>query len=228
MGIANFINKFGQRFYEVAQNSAYHGQLKLHQRLRSRPAATNIQSAEADFATVAAISNRLTTNGLSNHVFTLIRVRLRQLGLTASIRPLHATDVYPMIEKSVGSRASRVYLFKDLLRAGVPLSLGSDCPVADPNPLWGIHAAVTRQMRAGVPIGGWYPDQRLRVSEAIWGYTMGPALASGQEKISGSLTPGKLADLIVLDRDIFAIAPMAIAGAQVAITVVAGRIVYRA
>lgn len=152
--------------------------------------------------------------------------RLGQLGVMASVQPIHVPDDFPMIEKSVGTRGRWAYPFRDLLAAGVPLAFGSDCPVADPNPLWGIHAAVTRQMRDGMPLGGWYPHQRLSVAQAVWGFTMGAALVSGRESELGSLTPGKLADLVVLDRDIFEIEPMEIARTQVAMTVFDGKIVF--
>ncbi len=153
--------------------------------------------------------------------------RLARLGIVASVQPIHVTDDIPMVEQSVGSRGRFAYAFRDMLDAGVTLALGSDAPVADPNPLWGIHAAVTRQRRDGTPSGGWYPAQRLTVAEAVWGFTVGPALASGRDAELGSITPGKLADLIVLDRDIFAIEPMEIAQAQVAMTVFDGRVVYQ-
>ncbi len=107
------------------------------------------------------------------------------------------------------------------------LALGTDCPVASPNPFWNIRAAVTRQGRDGTPEGGWYPSQRLSVSEAVWGYTMGPALASGREHAQGSLSPGKLADLVVLDRDIFEIPTEEIPETKVGMTVFDGRIVHR-
>jgi predicted amidohydrolase YtcJ len=153
--------------------------------------------------------------------------RLGPLGLVASVQPLHITDDMLMVEKACGPRASWAYAYRDLLNAGTVLALGSDCPVASPNPFWGIHAAVTRQRRDGTPAGGWYPSQRLSVAEAVWGYTMGPALASGLEDVSGSITPGKLADLVVLDRDIFKINPSEIADTRVIMTVVDGQIVYQ-
>ena len=153
-------------------------------------------------------------------------LRLGRLGVVASVQPIHVPDDYPMIERSVGQRARWAYPFRDLLAAGSTLAFGSDCPVASPNPLWGIHAAVTRQMRNGLPAGGWYPDQRLNVAEAVWGYTMGAALASGREAELGSITPGKIADLVILDRDIFTINPMEIAETQVAMTVFDGKIVF--
>jgi hypothetical protein len=152
--------------------------------------------------------------------------RLARLGIVASVQPIHVTDDIPMMEKSVGPRGRFAYPFRDMLDAGVTLALGSDCPVADPNPLWGIHAAVTRQGRDGTPPGGWYPQQRLTVAQAVRGFSMGPALVSGREAHLGSITPGKLADLVVLDRDIFAVEPMEIAQAQVMVTVFDGRVVY--
>ncbi len=152
--------------------------------------------------------------------------RLARLDVVASVQPIHVTDDIPLSDISLGSRARFSYPFRDMLDAGVPLALGSDAPVADPNPLWGIHAAVTRQQRDGTPEGGWYPDQRLTVAEAVWGFTMGPALSTGQQAVMGSIAPGKLADLVVLERDIFAIEPMAIHEVPVAMTVFDGRVVY--
>jgi predicted amidohydrolase YtcJ len=152
---------------------------------------------------------------------------LAPLGLVASVQPVHATDDMAMIDQACGQRACWAYPFRDLLNAGTVLAFGSDCPVASPNPFWGIHAAVTRQRRDGTPPGGWYPVQRLTVAEAVWGYTMGPAYASGQVAHQGSLTPGKLADLIVLDRDIFAVPPHEIPDTQVLLTLFDGRVVYQ-
>jgi len=153
--------------------------------------------------------------------------RLARLGIVASVQPIHVTDDIPMIEQSVGPRGRFAYPFRDMLDAGVTVAFGSDAPVADPNPLWGIHAAVTRQGQDGSPPGGWYPAQRLTVAEAVLSFTMGPALASARGADLGSITPGKLADLVVLDRDIFAIEPMEIAQTQVVTTVFDGQVVYQ-
>ncbi|MBS3783168.1 MAG: amidohydrolase, partial [Anaerolineae bacterium] len=155
--------------------------------------------------------------------------RLAELDVVASVQPIHCPDDIPMVEKSVGSRGRFAYPFRDMQEAGVSMAFGSDCPVASPNPMFGIHAAVTRQTRDGAPPGGWYPEQRLTVADAVWGFTMGTALVSGQEGRLGSITPGKLADLIVLDRDILALeetAPMEIAQTQVVMTVFDGRVVH--
>ena len=153
--------------------------------------------------------------------------RLGPLGLIASVQPLHLSDDMDMIDKACGSRARWAYAFRDLLNAGTVLALGSDCPVASPNPFWGIHAAVTRQKRDGTPKGGWQPSQKLSLAETVWGYTMGAAIASGQENDLGSLTPGKLADLIVLDQDIFVVPPEQIHVTKVVMTIFNGRIVYQ-
>ena len=152
--------------------------------------------------------------------------RLAALNVVASVQPIHVVDDMAMVEQSVGARGRFTYAFRDLLDAGVPLALGSDCPVADPNPLWGISAAVSRQGRGGNPPGGWYPAQRLTVAEAVWGFTMGPAYVSGRSHELGSITPGKLADLVVLDRDILAMEPMEIAETEVVMTVLDGEVVY--
>jgi predicted amidohydrolase YtcJ len=152
--------------------------------------------------------------------------KLGRLGVAASVQPVHALDDLELAEATVGERSRYMYVFRDLLDAGVLLALGSDCPVADPNPFVGIHAAVTRQRADGTPQGGWHPQQRLTLAEAIWGYTMGPALVCGQQDEQGSLTPGKLGDLVVLDRDIFEIDPLEIAQVKPWMTVFDGDVVY--
>lgn len=153
--------------------------------------------------------------------------RLGPLDLVASVQPLHLVEDITMIDKACGDRGQWAYAFRDFLDAGTTLALGSDCPVSSPNPFLGIQAAVTRQRADGTPAGGWYPSQRLTVEEAVFGYTMGAAIAAGVEKDQGSLSPGKLADLIVLDQDIFAIPSLEIAKTQVAMTIFDGEIVYK-
>jgi hypothetical protein len=152
--------------------------------------------------------------------------RLGELGVVASVQPIHLVDDMGLVERAIGDRAEWTYAFRTLLDSGAILALGSDCPVASPNPFWGIHAAVTRQRRDGTPAGGWHPEQRLTVAKAVAGYTLGPAYASGQLDRLGSLAPGKLADLVVLDRDIFAVPPAEIADTQVVMTVFDGGVVY--
>lgn len=152
--------------------------------------------------------------------------RLGSLGVVASVQPIHLVDDMALVERALGPRGRWAYAFRTLLEGGAVLALGSDCPVASPNPFWGIHAAVTRQRRDGTPPGGWYPEERLTVAEAVAGYTLGPAYAGGQLDRLGSLSPGKLADLVVLDRDLFAIPPAEIAETQVVMTIFDGEVVY--
>jgi predicted amidohydrolase YtcJ len=153
--------------------------------------------------------------------------RLARLGLTASVQPLHCTDDIPNTDRLWGERGRNTYPFRNLLDAGTTLAFGSDAPVADPNPWWGIHAAVTRQQRDGFPAGGWHPEQRLSVEEAVRAYTLGPAQAIGQAHQQGRIAPGYLADLILLDRDIFAIPAPELPHTRVLLTLLGGRVVHR-
>ena len=99
--------------------------------------------------------------------------------------------------------------------------------VASPNPWLGIHAAVTRQRRDGSPAGGWHPEQRLSVEESVWAYTLGPAIAIGQAHQQGRLAPGYLADLILLDRNIFTISAAELPETRVLLTLLHGSIVHQ-
>jgi predicted amidohydrolase YtcJ len=160
--------------------------------------------------------------------------RLGGLGLVASVQPIHQVDDMALVERALGrgaasgvdDRTGWSYAWRTLLDHGAVLALGSDCPVASPNPFWGIHAAVTRQRRDGTPAGGWHPEQRLSVAEAIAGYTLGPAYASGQLAAQGSISPGKLADLVVLDRDILAAPAEEIAAIRPVLTIFDGEVVF--
>ncbi len=106
------------------------------------------------------------------------------------------------------------------------MAFGSDAPVESMDPLVGIHAAVTRQRADGQPQGGWYPEQRVTVEEAVEGYTLGAAYASGTERERGSVTAGKLADLVVLSQDIFEIPGPEILSTSVEATIFDGGIVH--
>jgi predicted amidohydrolase YtcJ len=155
--------------------------------------------------------------------------RLAQLGVIASMQPVHVKDDWPVADRVWGHERSRTaYALRSLLSAGTHLALGSDCPVAPLNPLLGIQAAVLRQNEKGEPRNGWYPEERLTVAEAVRGYTMGAAYAVGLENELGSITPGKLADLTVLDRDIFYIEPEEMASVKPVMTIFNGRVVYPA
>ena len=154
--------------------------------------------------------------------------RLGRLPVVASVQPRHLVDDLALMPPTVGDRACFAYPFRSLDAAGVRLAFGSDCPVADPNPLLGIQAAVTRQRPDGAPAGGWYPAERLTVAEAVRAYTVGPAVASGQASRCGAIAPGQAADLIALDRDLLAVEPGQIHTLQVVLTILAGQVVYDA
>jgi predicted amidohydrolase YtcJ len=152
--------------------------------------------------------------------------RLARLGVMASVQPVEVGEDIDMMAATVGARGRYGHAWRSILDAGIPFAFGSDSPVSDPNPFWGIHAAVTRQRRDGTPAGGWHPEQRLTVAEAVWAYTMGPALAAGLERDLGSISPGKLADLVVVDRDLFAVDPMELHEAKPVMTLFDGRVVH--
>jgi predicted amidohydrolase YtcJ len=153
--------------------------------------------------------------------------RLAALGVVASMQPIHATQDCEMADRYWGERSTTAYAWRSLVEAGTVLAFGSDCPVEDLNPFLGIYAAVTRRRVDGFPgPEGWYPEQRLTVMEAVHAYTLGAAYAAGLEGRLGSLTPGKLADLIVLDRDIFTCDPTAIAKTRVLATMIGGEFVW--
>lgn len=154
--------------------------------------------------------------------------RLAKIPVVASVQPIQVVDDISMMEPTIGARSCYAYNFRTMADAGVPLVFNSDCPVCNPNPFWGMHAAVTRRRQDGTPPGGWYPEQCLSVEQAVHGFSMGAAIVSGTQAEQGSITPGKLADLVVLDQDIFAIDPMKIFETKPVMTVFAGQIVYEA
>lgn len=153
--------------------------------------------------------------------------RFGKLGLVASVQPYHAIDDGCWAEKKIGpERARTTYAFKSLQKAGAVLVFGSDWTVAPLNPLAGIYAAVTRRTLDGRNPEGWIPEEKVTLEEAIRSYTIRAAYAEFSEKEKGSLEPGKLADLVVIDRDLFRLRPEEITQARVALTMVDGRVVY--
>ena len=142
--------------------------------------------------------------------------RLAALGLTASVQPIHVLDDMDTANRLLGKRAVNSYRFRSLAESGALLALGSDAPVADPNPFLGIHAAVTRQLPDRMSEEPWYGRERLTLEQSIFGYTMGPALASGWHQTIGSISRGKKADMIVLDRNPFELVADGIAGDELA------------
>ena len=153
--------------------------------------------------------------------------RFAQLNVIASVQPYHAIDDGRWAEGYIGhDRASRTYAFRTFLNHGVHLAFGTDWDVAPLNPLSTIYAAVTRATLDGKNPNGWFSEQKLTVAEAVEAYTMGSAYAEFQENVKGSITPGKLADMVVLSDDIFSIDPAKIRDVKVLKTVVGGKIVW--
>lgn len=153
--------------------------------------------------------------------------RYQKLGVIPSMQPTHATSDMYWAEDRVGSeRIKGAYAWRSFLDDGNRLPLGSDFPVESPNPLWGIYAAVTRQDNKGWPQGGWYPEQRMSVLEAVKGFTIEAAYAGFAEDELGTIETGKLADFTVLDKDIFVIPHSEILRTTVTHTIVGGEIVY--
>jgi predicted amidohydrolase YtcJ len=154
--------------------------------------------------------------------------RLSELGVIASVQPIHATSDMWMADRHWGSRSEGAYAFRTLLAGGTALCFGSDAPVESPNPFLGLHAAVNRRRPDGSPgPDGWYPDQRLSLAEALHGFTQGPAFAAGLEGQLGSLAPGMLADLIVLERDPFQLPPDELYTLQPIATMIGGEWVWQ-
>lgn len=154
--------------------------------------------------------------------------RFKDLNVIAHIQPIFLNYDLHIVEERIGkARAKTTYNWKGLLDRGVHIACGSDCPVESFNVLYGIYSAVTRKDLNGYPDGGWLPEQRLTVMEALHGFTMGGAYASFEENIKGSITPGKLADMAVLSEDIFEIEPDRIKDVNVEMTFLGGKLVYK-
>jgi predicted amidohydrolase YtcJ len=158
--------------------------------------------------------------------------RFGQLGVIASFQPLHAypdEDTLDIWARNVGQeRAQRAWVWHSIESTGGVLAFGSDWPVVTINPWPGVQNALTRKTREGNPPGGFVPGERVSLEETIKAYTLDAAFAGHREKTEGSIEPGKLADLIVLDRDLFKIEPNQVADTQILLTTVGGKVVYQA
>ncbi|MCZ6670222.1 MAG: amidohydrolase [Acidobacteria bacterium] len=155
--------------------------------------------------------------------------RFAKLGVIASMQPTHCTsDMYWAAERLGETRARGAYAWNRLRQTGARLACGSDFPVESQAPLEGIYAAVTRQDRKGWPAGGWHPEERMSLEEAIRCFTIDAAYAAFEEEHRGTIRPGKRADFTVLDNDITALPPEEILKTGIEMTIVGGEIVYRA
>ena len=153
--------------------------------------------------------------------------RFSHAKVIASMQPSHAIDDGRWAEKRIGpQRAQTTYAFRTLLDSGATLAFGTDWTVAPLNPLLSIYAAVTRRTPDGKHPNGWVLQQKISVEEAVRAYTVGSAFAEFQEHEKGTITPGKLADFVILSEDIFTIDAIEIEKAQVVMTIMDGRVVY--
>ncbi len=156
--------------------------------------------------------------------------RFAKLNVIASMQSTHATSDMPWVPTRIGPErtAEGAYVWRKLMRSGAVLANGSDFPVEEPNPMLGLYAAITRQDPRGHPAGGWMPGQRLSREEALKSFTIDAAYAAHMEKDLGSLEAGKIADLVVLSRDVMAVPEREILTTTVLKTIIGGRVVYDA
>ncbi len=155
--------------------------------------------------------------------------RFAKLHVIASMQPYHAIDDGRWAEKRLGhARARYSYAWRSFLDHGVTLAFGTDWPVAPLNPMLGLYAAVTRATLDGKNPDGWIPEEKITLPEAVEAYTIGAAFAEFQEREKGSITPGKLADMVILSDNILDLKPEAIRNVKVETTIVGGKVVYGA
>jgi len=158
--------------------------------------------------------------------------RFKALGVIAEVNPYHVSDDMRWMEERIGPRRSKgTYAFRTLIENGTTLSFGSDWPGTSAalyhmHPRYLIYAAVTRQTLAGTPEGGWFPEERITVEQALRACTINNAAAAFEGDLRGTLTKGKLADITVFDRNMMRIAPADILKAEVTHTIVGGKIVF--
>jgi predicted amidohydrolase YtcJ len=155
--------------------------------------------------------------------------KFASLGVLPSMQPTHCTSDMYFVEDRIGQkRAVGAYAWRSFIDAGLVIPCGSDFPVESNNPMLGIYAAITRQDPNGWPEGGWFPEQRMTIEEAIKGFTIWAAYAAFQENVLGSIEIGKLADFTILENDILEIPAEEILTTRPIYTIVGGKIRYRA
>lgn len=157
--------------------------------------------------------------------------RMAEMGIIAEVQPFHAIDDMRWMEERIGERSRWAYAFKTLADAGVKLSFGSDWPGTNAswypaNPMLGIYAAVTRQTLGGEPEEGWFPEEKVSLATALRAYTINNAWVAGEEDIKGSLEPGKLADVTVLDRNPFKVEKAELKDIEVIYTILGGEVIH--
>jgi predicted amidohydrolase YtcJ len=152
--------------------------------------------------------------------------RFAQLGVIASMQPIHATADMEAADRLWGDRCATAYAWNSFQDAGATLAFGSDAPVEALNPWLSVHAAVTRQRPGNAPPNGWYPEQRIDITSALRGFCAGAAAAAGAAHEQGTLMPGMLADLAILSADPFKIAPSELHTVKSELTMIEGQVVW--
>jgi len=222
-----------EQLYEIAARAAAHGfSLAIHA-IGDRANHEVLNAFERLAKERAGGGDRSGVNDLAQRIEHVQILhpddlpRLAQLGVTASMQPIHATSDMYMADAYWGKRSALAYAFRSQIQQGARLVFGSDAPVESPNPFWGIHAAVTRRRQDGNPgEAGWYPEQRLHLMQALQTYTINPAELAGWGDRVGKLAPGYYADLIVLDQDPFQIPPQDLFKIKPLATMVGGEWVF--
>ena len=194
-----------------------------------------VRTALDAYQAAAAVNHTHDARNRIEHIETISAQdipRFGKLGVIASFQPLHAypdEDTLDVWLKNVGpERGTRAWVWQSISKTGGTLAFGSDWPVVTLNPWYGVQNAVTRQTRDGKPAGGFVPQERLTLQQAIEGYTLGAAKGARREKTEGSIQPGKLADVIMLSPDLFKTDSSQIYKTQVVMTMVGGKVVYQA
>ncbi len=152
--------------------------------------------------------------------------RLAAHRIATAVQPIHMETDWRIADAVWGDRARYMYAFRSLIDLGTVVAFGSDAPVAPINPMWGIRAAVVRQSLDNKPDGGWYPQEKVTMAEAIYAYTMAPAIIADKQAVQGSITPNKWADFIIMNDNLFEMEKTAVAQATVAMTIFDGQVVW--
>ena len=211
---------------DVATRALQHGFQVATHAIGDRGNRIALDAYEAALKTVPTVDHRFRIE----HVQVLDHAdvpRFAKLGIIPSMQAVHQTsDMYWAANRLGPARVLGAYAWRSLLNTGVIIPNGSDFPVERVSPLYSFHAAVSRQDDDNWPPGGWFPEQKMTRAEALESMTIWPAYAAFQEQTLGSLTPGKFADFVILDRDIMTVPDAEILGANVVATYIGGKAVY--
>ena len=225
--IYNLTRRSLERGFQVATHAI--GDAANHQVLNAYQKALKDASENRSGAAVSAVRDARLRIEHAQVLSSVDIPRFAQLGVIASMQPTHCTSDMAWAEKRLGpDRIKGAYAWRSVLKTGAHVPISSDFPGETLNPFYGIYAAVTRQDPQGKPDGGWYPEQRMTIQEALRGYTLEAAYAEFEEKDKGSIETGKLADLVVISKNPTAIPAKELLQINVLMTFINGKLVYTA